>query len=153
METAPVLPGSISPPFDKRLLEQYAGRHALLEHEVKGILREMGLPVPRGTFIGRGEPVVPPPDISYPLAAKVSAIDISSKSELRGVRTGLMNDEELRTAAADLMAIRGAEGVLVEEMAPPGLEIIAGGIMDRQFGPVVLFGMGGILVELLRDSS
>ncbi|MFO0752553.1 MAG: acetate--CoA ligase family protein [Thermodesulfovibrionales bacterium] len=153
MDTAPVAPGSIAPPFGRRFLERYAGRHALLEHEAKEIVRQTGLPVPRGIFIGRGEPVAPPPGVPYPLVAKVSAAGISSKSELRGVRTGLKDEEELRAAAADLMAISGAEGVLVEETAPSGVEVIAGGINDIQFGPVVMFGMGGVLVELLRDSS
>ena len=151
--TSPDRQGSVSSSSVKRLLERYTGRHALLEHEVKGILREMGLSVPLGVFIGRGEPLVPPSGLSYPLVAKVSAAGISSKSNLRGVRTGLKDEGALRAAAADLMEIGKAEGVLVEEMAPSGIEIIAGGIVDSQFGPVVMFGMGGILVELLRDSS
>ena len=49
------------------------------------------------------------------------------------------------------LALESAEGVLVEEMAPPGVEVIVGGVLDEQFGPVVMFGSGGVLVELFKD--
>ena len=51
------------------------------------------------------------------------------------------------------MRIENAEGLLVEEMVPPGVEVIIGGVIDRQFGPVMMFGLGGIFTELFRDVS
>ena len=110
----------------------------------------MGLPVPRGTFFKPGS-VPSSAGMTYPLAAKVSSGHIISKSEVRGIRTGLTNEEELKQAVAGLMAIPGAEGVLVEEMAPRGVEVIIGGIIDPQFGPVMMFGLGGVYVELFKD--
>ncbi len=110
----------------------------------------MGLPVPRGTFFKPGS-VPSSSGMMYPLAAKVSSEHIISKSDVRGIRIGIINEEDLNQAVAELMEIPGAEGVLVEEMAPPGVEVIIGGIMDPQFGPVMMFGLGGIYVELYKD--
>ena len=110
----------------------------------------MGLPVPRGTFFNRGS-APSSAGLTFPLAAKVSSEHIISKSDVRGVRTGIASEEELKQAVAGLMEIPGAEGVLVEEMAPRGLEVIIGGIIDPQFGPVMMFGLGGIYVELFKD--
>ncbi len=110
----------------------------------------MGLPVPRGIFIKPGS-VPSSAGMLYPLAAKVSAGHIISKSDVRGIRLGITNEEELKQAVAGLMGIPGAEGVLVEEMAPAGVEVIIGGIIDPQFGPVIMFGLGGVYVELFKD--
>ncbi|MGO9014289.1 MAG: acetate--CoA ligase family protein [Dissulfurispiraceae bacterium] len=122
----------------------------MLEHEAKAFLKEMGLPVPRGTFFKPGS-VPSSAGMMYPLAAKVSSEHIISKSDVRGVRMGITNEEELKQAIAGLMEIPGAEGVLVEEMAPRGVEVIIGGIIDPQFGPVMMFGLGGVYVELFKD--
>jgi acyl-CoA synthetase (NDP forming) len=134
-------------------VEKNRGRKVFLEHEVKGLLREIGLPVPNGIFVG-GDGVLPDSvQLRYPLVAKVSSQKIVSKSDLHGVRTGVRDDQTLRTVVAELMRIRDAEGVLVEEMAPQGLEVIVGGVVDAQFGPVVMFGLGGVFVELFKDVS
>jgi succinyl-CoA synthetase beta subunit len=135
------------------LVKRQGGRKVLLEHEVKGLLRDVGLPVPNGRFVRRGESLMPLHGLSFPLAAKVSLFRITSKSDVRGVRLGLRNKEELHAVFKELIGISDAEGVLVEEMAPPGIEIIIGGIIDEQFGPVVMFGLGGVFVELFRDVS
>lgn len=137
----------------KDLVQRHGGKKVLLEHEVKGLLRDLGLPVPNGRFVKRGEALMPLHGLSFPLAAKVSSLRITSKSDVRGVRLGLRNEEELQKVFAELLGISDAEGVLVEEMAPPGLEVIVGGIIDAQFGPVVMFGLGGLFVELFRDVS
>lgn len=137
----------------KEFIEKKPGKTALLEHEAKGLLREMGFSVPKGIFVNK-EMVDHIPaivDISYPLVAKVSSSKIVSKSEVNGVRIGLKNENELKKAVSELLKIEDAEGVLIEEMAAPGLEVIVGGIIDEQFGPVVMFGLGGIFVELFRD--
>lgn len=142
------------------LIEKNRGRTVFLEHEVKGLLKGLGVPVPEGVFLGRDEIAAGPhaalsslKTLSYPLIAKVSSSDITSKTDVHGVRAGINNESELARAIQELSGIERAEGVLVEEMAPQGVEVIVGGIIDRQFGPVVMFGLGGIFVELFKDVS
>lgn len=122
----------------------------MLEHEAKAFLKNLGLPVPNGAFFKKGSE---PSSgwMRFPLVAKVSSGNIVSKSEVRGVSLGLSDDEDLKLEVGRLMEIPGAEGVLVEEMAPAGVEVIVGGITDPQFGPVIMFGLGGIYVELFKD--
>lgn len=121
------------------------------EHAVKGFLRGAGLLSPRGLYVPAGAPVPDLSLLSFPLAAKISSSRIRSKSDVGGIRLGLKDAEAASLAVADLMRIEGAEGVLLEEEAPPGVEVIVGGIIDPQFGPVVMFGLGGVSVELFRD--
>ena len=137
----------------KEFLEKSKDKKTFLEHEAKGLLKESGFPVPKGIFVDRDmvDRIPEITDISYPIVAKVSSSKIISKTEVNGVRTGLKNEDELKKAVRELMQIKDAEGVLIEEMAPPGLEVIVGGVIDKQFGPVVMFGLGGILVELFKD--
>ena len=135
------------------LLQKAEGRTAFPEHEIKGLLKEMGFSVPKGIFFRTGETVPQSLELKYPLVAKVSSGKISAKSELHGVKTGLRDERELLHAVSELMTIEKAEGVLVEEMAPPGLEVIVGGVLDRQFGPVMMFGLGGVFAELFKDIS
>lgn len=137
----------------RELREKNKGRTVFLEHEVKGALREMGLPVPKGKFLRLGEEAPAQLDLAFPLVAKVSSSKIISKSNVGGVRVNIKNGDELSSAFRELSRIESAEGVLVEEMAPQGLEVIIGGIIDNQFGPVVMFGLGGVFVELFKDVS
>jgi len=142
------------------LIEKNKDRKVFLEHEVKGLLKGMGVTVPRGVFLGIDEIAAGPHTalsslrtLSYPLVAKVSSAKITSKTDVHGVRAGMNNETELARAIQELALIEHAEGVLVEEMAPQGVEVIVGGIIDRQFGPVMMFGLGGIFVELFKDVS
>jgi len=137
--------------FLDNFVSRNKGRATLLEHEAKGVFKEMGLAVPRGRFIARGEVILPLTDLSFPLVAKVSSSKVTSKSDVGGVKTGIKDRDELARAIHELMLIEAAEGVLVEEMAPQGVEVIVGGVIDNQFGPVVMFGLGGVFVELFRD--
>jgi acetate---CoA ligase (ADP-forming) subunit beta len=137
----------------ERLGELAQHRTSLLEHEAKDILRDTGFSVPLGRFIRKGEMLPQTLGLKYPLAAKVSSERITSKSDLRGVRTGLQDEQALRLAFEELMRIDNAEGVLVEEMALQGVEVIIGGVIDKQFGPVMMFGLGGVYTELFRDVS
>ncbi len=137
----------------KDFIEKNKGKTVFLEHEVKGLLKEAGISVPKGLFVSKemAEQLSTRVDLSYPLVAKVSSTKISSKSNVQGVRIGLKNACELKKAVTELLQIKDAEGVLLEEMAPQGLEVIVGGIEDELFGPVVMFGLGGIFVELFKD--
>lgn len=137
----------------ERLRDLAQHRTTILEHEAKDILRETGFFVPKGKFIRKGETLPQTLGLKYPLVAKVSSERITSKSDLHGVRTGLQDERELRLAVEELMRVENAEGVLVEEMASKGVEVIIGGVIDRQFGPVMMFGLGGIFTELFRDVS
>ena len=127
------------------------GRGSCLEHEIKGMLRELGLSVPRGRFLPRGQPLPETTGLDFPLVAKVAVPGLAGKSDVGGVRTDLRNHRDLARATGELSAIPGAVGVLVEEMVPAGVEVIVGGSRDPQFGPIVMFGLGGVLVELYRD--
>lgn len=135
----------------RRLLESYPGARVVPEHAIKGFLRDAGLPAPDSLYLPVGVPLADYSRLSYPLAAKVFSSRIRSKSDVGGIRLGLKDAAEVAAAVADLMGIENAEGVILEEQAQPGTEVIVGGIVDAQFGPVVMFGLGGILVELYRD--
>lgn len=135
----------------ERFFNEHRGKRTLLEHEVKGLFRELGFSVPCFRFFRSMEDLPPDFGLSFPVVAKVCSSRIASKSDVHGVRLGISDRESLRHEAMDLLRIEAAEGVLIEEMASPGLEVIIGGIVDRQFGPVVMFGLGGVSVELFRD--
>ncbi len=134
-------------------LESEADRAVFYEHEVKGLLRGFGMAVPKGIFVPRGDEIQSPVGLSFPLVTKVVSSRIISKSDIGGVRLGIGDDDELRRAVSELSRIEHAEGVLVEEMARPGFEVIVGGTIDSTFGPIVMFGPGGLFVELFRDVS
>jgi len=137
----------------RSFLSARPGRRAFLEPEVKAMLRSLGIESPPALFLPVG---TSPPEalgLSFPLVAKVAAEGLAAKSEAGGVRLSITDRAELVTAVADLRSIDGAAGVFVEEQAPPGLEVIVGGVVDPQFGPLVMFGLGGVFVELLRDVS
>jgi acyl-CoA synthetase (NDP forming) len=135
----------------RSFLEENRGKTRFLEHEVKSLLRDAGLSVPKGIFLARGETLAESHGLTYPLAAKVSSEKISGKSDVKGVMLDITDIDELKRAVEDLLRIENSEGVLIEEMAPQGLEVIIGGVVDAQFGPIVMFGLGGVFVELFRD--
>ncbi len=135
----------------REFIEMNRGRAVFQEHEAKALFRRMGFPVPEGRFFRIGEEIPETPNLRFPVVAKVSSSRITSKTDVGGVKTGIMDREALMKAFRELSLIKDAEGVLVEEMAPQGLEVIIGGIIDNQFGPVVMFGLGGIFVELFKD--
>ncbi|BCB95792.1 acetyl-CoA synthetase [Dissulfurispira thermophila] len=139
----------------KEFIEKNRDKKAFLEYEVKGLFKTMGFSVPDGVFIPKDTHLsafsLQLSALSYPLVAKVSSQKITSKSDVRGIRLGIRNEDELNNAISELMHIENAEGVLVEEMASHGLEVIIGGVIDEQFGPIVMFGLGGVFVEVFKD--
>ncbi len=93
-----------------------------------------------------------------PVALKISSPDIVHKSDAGGVQLNLDTPERVAKAYGDILARVGEthpgahiDGVLVTKMAPPGQEVIVGMNRDPQFGPIILFGLGGVLVEIFRD--
>jgi len=135
------------------------GDGALDEHAAKALLLQIGIAVPRGLRLDPGEAVtVRPLALSPPFAVKALSRTAIHKSDIGAVRLGL-NDAravaEACAAIAEGMAAAGAtlDGFLIEEMAAPGVEIVIGGMIDAQLGPMIMLGAGGIHAEILRDAS
>lgn len=138
------------------------GRKALTEVESKEILRAYGIPVTYGELAKTpGEAAKIAERIKYPVALKIVSPQILHKSDAGGVRLNLKSSEEVEAAFKEIIENAKAydpkaevSGVFVQEMAPPtSREIIVGGTRDPQFGPVIMLGLGGIFVEVLKDVS
>ena len=136
-----------------------AGRDALSEFEGKSLLAECGIEVPRSRIVARAEDgALAVTDLDGPFVVKVVSSDILHKSDVGGVAVGLADGAAVATAIREIaqrpaVAAAAVEGYLVEEMAPPGREVVIGAIRDPQFGPMVMVGLGGIFVEVLGDVS
>ena len=135
------------------------GRGALTESEGKALLARCGIDVPRSRVIaGADEAAAAVAGLDGPFVVKVVSGEILHKSDAGGVAVGLADAAAIAGAIREMArrpAIAGAavEGYLVEEMAPAGLEVVVGALRDPQFGPMVMVGLGGIFVEVLRDVS
>jgi acetyltransferase len=136
-------------------------RSSLLETESRELLKEYGIALPEAALASSSEEAArAAARLGFPLAIKVVSPDIIHKSEAGGIRLGLRDEKEVEKAFDEIMANAckvttkdRVLGTLVSPMAAPGQECIIGLIRDRQFGPVVMFGLGGIFVEILRDVS
>ncbi|MDY6852646.1 MAG: acetate--CoA ligase family protein [Thermodesulfobacteriota bacterium] len=129
-------------------------RTLLSEHESKQILRNYNIPVTRELVVERREDLAEATgEIGFPLVLKGCAADISHKTEMSLIRTDVRNDEEAITAFDEIMAnMQGTDGaVLVQEMVQGKRELVVGLTRDPQFGPCVMFGLGGIFTEILKD--
>ncbi|MCX7682527.1 MAG: acetate--CoA ligase family protein [Anaerolineae bacterium] len=121
-------------------------------HTGAELARQYGIPVPPAGLASDVEAAVALAEhIGYPVALKRVAPGIVHKSDVGGVALGLRDARAVRRAFARLIG-RG-EQAFIQKMAPQGLEVIAGAHRDAQFGPLVMFGLGGIYVEVLRDVS
>jgi len=133
-------------------------RKALTEIEANRVFAAYGLPVTR-TRLARweDEAVAIAGDIGYPVVLKIVSPDILHKSDAGGVKVNIRDEAGLRDAFRTIMTNARAykpdavlTGIAVQEMAPPGLEVILGSVDDASFGPTIMFGLGGIMVEILR---
>ncbi|MGB9741327.1 MAG: acetate--CoA ligase family protein [Candidatus Bathyarchaeia archaeon] len=137
------------------------GRNFLLEPEAKNVCIEYGIPVTKFEVAkSEAEAVKFAEAIGFPVVLKVVSPDIIHKSDVGGVIVGLKSAGEVRDAYRQILgnvkkhrADAKIVGVLVQEMAPASTEIIVGAIKDPQFGPALMFGLGGIFVEILKDVS
>ncbi|HEX6005174.1 MAG TPA: acetate--CoA ligase family protein [Burkholderiales bacterium] len=133
------------------------GRAALDEPMGKALLAAYGIAVPRSVLVhGAAEVTGAIAQLMPPFVAKVVSPDILHKSDAGGVKVRLQSAAEVQQAIAAMGALpviaqSRIEGFLVEEMAPPGQEIVIGGVRDADFGPLVMVGLGGIFVEVLAD--
>lgn len=140
---------------------QAAGRTVLSELESKELLRSLGISTTEIRLaVTAQEAVALSREVGYPCVLKVSSFDITHKSDAGGVRVGLEDERAVAEAFDAIIASCGRrfpeaviEGVTVQNMAQPGLEVIVGMATDPQFGPVIMFGLGGVWVEVLQDVS
>lgn len=140
---------------------RFAGRSSLLEPEAKALVVALGIAVPKGVLAGSVDEITQgAAGLTPPLVLKVVSPDILHKTEAGGVITGIQSldaaAEAVKTmgkALADRMPNARVHDYLLEEMARPGVEVIVGCFRDPQFGPVVMFGTGGVMVELMKDVS
>lgn len=137
------------------------GRNFLLEHEAKSFIQDYGVPVTRIKLAkSEDEAVEFSRQVGFPVVLKIVSPQVIHKSDVGGVKVNLKNEEEVRRAYREILDnVRRkvpdakVEGILVQEFAPPGVELIIGLIRDPQFGPTVMFGLGGVFVEVFKDVS
>ena len=137
------------------------GRYVLMEPEAKRLCSEYGIPVPRFKLARSVEEAVGhAEEIGYPVVLKVVSPQVVHKTDVGGVVLNVSDAEQVRDAYSrvvenTLRKLPSAEivGVLVEEQAKEGVEVIVGAFKDEQFGQTVMFGLGGVFVEVLDDVS
>lgn len=135
------------------------GRTLLTEIEAKQMLEQAGIPVsPARLATTRDEAVTVADSLGYPVVLKIVSPQITHKSDVGGVALNLASAEEVRDAFDRVVASAKQhepnatiDGVAVQRMEKPGIEVIIGMTKDPQFGPVMMFGLGGVLVEVLKD--
>jgi acetyltransferase len=136
-----------------------AGRGVLLEHEAKKLLHLHGAQAFKDVLAKDADAAVnAAKKIGGPVALKIVSPDILHKSDAGGVRLNLIDEADIRAAFEEILQNAAAyapgadvRGVLVSPMAHRGLEVIIGTKIDDQFGPIIMFGLGGIMVEILKD--
>ncbi|HJO71627.1 MAG: acetate--CoA ligase family protein [Rhodospirillales bacterium] len=136
-----------------------AGRHTLTEPEAKVLFKSLGIPVPDGGVANSAEDAADlARKIGLPVVAKVVSPDITHKTEAGGVVCPVAMAEDAAEAYEAIVGrVRGTcpeasiEGVLIEAFRPGGIECVVGIKRDEAFGPVVMFGLGGVFVEVLDE--
>jgi acetyl-CoA synthetase (ADP-forming) len=134
-------------------------RKYLLETEAKTICMEYGIPVTKFKLAkSKQEAVKFANEIGYPIVLKIASPDIIHKFDVGGVMLNLKNQAEVKDAYNQILAnVKRHKsdakiiGIVVQEMAAPSTEVIVGATKDPQFGPALMFGLGGIFVEVLKD--
>lgn len=136
-------------------------RTVLTEFESKKLLERAGIPVVETRLVRtKRETISVSKEMGFPVVLKITSPDIVHKSDSGGVKLGIANATQASRAYSEIMlSIKQRypsaiiHGLTVQKMAPPGIQVIVGMSKDPQFGPVLMFGLGGILVELLKDVS
>lgn len=135
------------------------GRTILTEIEAKQMLEAAGIPVsPARLAKTRGDAMAEAEKLGYPIVLKIVSPQITHKSDVGGVALGLQSAAEVGDAFDRVVASAKQhepnatiDGVAVQRMEKAGIEVIIGVTKDPQFGPVLMFGLGGVLVEVLKD--
>jgi len=136
-------------------------RTYLLEHESKTIIQTYKLPVTQFKIAETEDEAVKAADtIGYPVVLKILSPDVIHKSDVGGVIVNVKDADAVREGYQSIISNvkkhvgkARIRGIFVEEFAPAGVEVIIGAIKDPQFGPALMFGLGGIFVEVLKDVS
>jgi acyl-CoA synthetase (NDP forming) len=138
-----------------------AAGERLSEAEAKALLHAYGVPVARDALVQNAdEAAAAAAEMGYPVVVKIDSADIPHKTEAGVVKLGLNDEASLRRAVAEVIAAAARiapapriNGISVQPMIAAGTELVVGARLDPQFGPLVVVGMGGILVELLADTA
>ena len=138
-----------------------AEKRSLLETEAKELLREYGIPVPDFKLIKSEDEIIElTKEINFPIVMKIVSPDIIHKTDAGGVKINIKDETEAESAYQEIIfkakkynKEARIEGVIVYSMVPQETEIIIGMMKDPHFGPVAMFGLGGIFVEVLKDIS
>ena len=136
-------------------------KRSLLETEAKELLREYGIPVPDFKLIKSEEEIIGlAKEINFPIVMKIVSPDIIHKTDTGGVKINIKDEKEAKLAYQEIIfktkkynKEARIEGVIVYSIVPQETEIIVGMMKDPHFGPVIMFGLGGIFVEVLKDIS
>jgi acyl-CoA synthetase (NDP forming) len=131
------------------------------KHDVWELLKECQIPVLPIVKASSIEEVVEVSNsLGYPVVMKISSPDISHKSDVGGIILDIDSEEEVKNAYRNMMDTvkqkvpdARIDGVMLQKMAEPGIEVIIGVKLDPQFGHVIMFGLGGIFVEIFKDVS
>ena len=137
------------------------GRTCLTEVESKELLRKAGIDSTKARLaLSKEEATEISRTLGFPVVLKIVSPDIIHKSDAGGVKLGLKTSKQVGKAYDEILASLyqqhpGAvvDGISVQKMAKPGIEVIIGMSKDAHFGPVLMFGLGGILVEIIKDVS
>jgi acetyl-CoA synthetase (ADP-forming) len=135
------------------------GRSSMLLNEAQNVCDLHHIPTPRSyVTLNADEAVLKAKDVGFPVVLKVISPQILHKSDAGGVILDIRSEEELKVEYEKLIAEVGRKeplakvvGILVEKMMPTSTEVIVGGIRDRQFGPSIMFGIGGMFTEIYDD--
>ncbi len=150
-----MVPSSV---FDKVRKE---GRTVLTEFEAKRLLKKAGIPIVATELAkSQKEAILLSQKIGFPVVLKIVSPDVVHKSDAGGVKLNLNSVSQVKSAYGEMMKSVTPKypdavihGVSVQKMVRAGAEVIVGSSKDPQFGPVIMFGLGGIFVEVLKDVS
>ncbi len=155
--------GALERPVVKAIFRKAKGQHRfnLLETESRELMKEYGISLPEAILVTDGDEAIQAArKMGYPLAMKVVSPDIIHKSDVGAIQLNLKNEGEMEKAYAQILenALKVTTperilGALISPMVAKGQECIIGMTRDEQFGPVIMFGLGGIFVEVLKDIS
>lgn len=136
-------------------------RWQLFEHEAKKLVELYGITIGRHNVVSScNEAIQAASSLGYPVVLKIISPDISHKTDVGGVMAGIKDADGIKMAFEEILRNvkvkrpdARIQGIFVEEMASLSTEVIVGGIRDPQFGPAVMFGLGGVFVEVFKDVS